>query len=316
MGLTMGLNMNWMLKNLTITILALVCITLPLASHATVDSLPETDTQAINAALNAGELDQAETLVEALVVKYPEHPEAHYIRGSVMGAQASDSIFSALSYASKAKASLQQAVALAPQNPKYLAGLITFYTMAPGIAGGDMEEAERLIDKLIKLDQREGTLKRLDFYRANEQMEAFEQLLEESLVTFAGIPDFYFVAGLHAQQQEQAERALELFTLGSQQPALTPASETARLQALYQIGRTAQISGLQLAAGKAALNEFMAQRGDNDRLPPLDWARVRLAQLHVASDQVEQARELVALVDASEDERLADEVRKLQRQLR
>lgn len=306
--------MNWMLKKLTIV--GLIFMTLSVASHATVASLPENDTQAINTALNAGELDKAETLVEALVVKYPTHPEAHYIRGSVMGAQASDSIFSALSYAKKAKASMQQAVALAPQNPKYLAGLITFYTVAPGIAGGDMEEANRLIDKLMTIDKREGTFKRLDYYRANEQMEAFEQLLEESLVTFAGIPDFYFVAGLHAQQQEQAEQALELFTLGSQQPALTPASETARLQSLYQIGRTAQISGLALADGKAALREFMTQRGDNDQLPPIDWARVRLAQLHVATDQVEQARELVALVDASEDERLADEVRKLQRQLR
>lgn len=68
-------------------------------------------------ALAENDLDEAEALIDKAVKVFPDNVELHLNRASIMGAQASQSIFSALGYARKALDSLEIAANLEPDNP-------------------------------------------------------------------------------------------------------------------------------------------------------------------------------------------------------
>jgi tetratricopeptide (TPR) repeat protein len=88
------------------------------------------------------DLDEAEAWIEKALKANLKDAEAHYVRGAIMGRQASGSIFSALSYAEKSVNSFTKAVELQPDSIKYRKGLMQFHTGAPSIAGGDLCDAD------------------------------------------------------------------------------------------------------------------------------------------------------------------------------
>ena len=81
------------------------------------------------------DLDDAESLIKSTIKTFPDNAEAHLACGEIMGRQAADAIFSALSYAKKSLNCLRRASQLSPEAPRYRRALITFYLVAPGIAG-------------------------------------------------------------------------------------------------------------------------------------------------------------------------------------
>ena len=102
------------------------------------------------------DLDEAEDWIEKALKANLKDAEAYYVRGAIMGRQASGSIFSALSYAEKSVNSFTQAVELQPDSIKYRKGLMQFHTGAPSIAGGDLEIAKVQIEKIRLLDSKAG----------------------------------------------------------------------------------------------------------------------------------------------------------------
>jgi hypothetical protein len=66
------------------------------------------------------DLDDAEEAAEQVIVAFSDNPGMYLMHASVMGSQASDSIFGALGYAKKALHSLNRAVELEPGDPRYL----------------------------------------------------------------------------------------------------------------------------------------------------------------------------------------------------
>jgi TPR repeat protein len=94
------------------------------------------------------DLDEAEDWIEKAVKDKLSGAEAHYVRGTIMGRQASGSIFSVLSYAKKSVNGFTKAVKLEPDSIKYLTGLMQFHTSVPSIAGGDIDIVKAQIEKL------------------------------------------------------------------------------------------------------------------------------------------------------------------------
>lgn len=255
------------------------------------------------------DLDEAEELFEEAFEKISDdtgddvQAEIYYQHAVTMGAQASNSIFSAFGYAKKALTSFKQAVALAPEDISYRKGLMFFYIIAPGIAGGDLDLAWEEVEAIREINPREGMIAELDYIKATD-VEAFDARLAEALEEFADAPDLYYVAGIAAQQEERHADAHELFTRGSQQPANDEYSERARLNSVYQIGRTALFSESNVEAGIAAIQTYLDENPADPALPSLAWAELRLAGLYALQDNREAAITLLEPLTEHNDEDL------------
>lgn len=256
------------------------------------------------------DLDEAEELIDAAVEQAPNHAGAHYVRGMIMGNQASNSLLSAISYAGKSLDSFKKAVELAPEDVAYRQGLASFYLQAPGIAGGDPELALEQIEALEKLDSKAALETRLNYLAAKEDEQGYGQQMQQAIAEYGDLPDFYFQAGMALQREENFSGAMEYFR---QAVAKTPSNDESRLawfNALYQIGRTAVISQENVPEGIAALQRFLNETPAKRGIPEAHWARFRLANLYQLSNQDEQAKAIYLALNQIEDDKLASQVKK------
>jgi tetratricopeptide (TPR) repeat protein len=101
--------------------------------------------------------DGAEEHLERAVELADNNAEYHFILGNVYGIQAQlANIFSKLSYAGKVKTQFLKAVELKPNELRYRSGLMNYYLMAPGIAGGSVSRAKEQAEAMLRIDPGEG----------------------------------------------------------------------------------------------------------------------------------------------------------------
>lgn len=266
--------------------------------------------------LVAGDLDDAEDFINAYVKRRPQHAEGHFYRGNIMAMQAGNSTIWALSYAGKALESFEKAVELNPQHHQYRMALASFHFAAPGIAGGDIDEAWRQVEALKAFDAFHAMQLELTFWAADEDKTRYNQLVESALKLYPLDPRLVFRVAMNAQAAKnypQTQQHLAVCAnadnieeaLANPQITVYPDTaqlmELARLNCLYQIGRTAVISETDLDAGIEALDAYLQVSNLHRTLPPHDWARLRLAALLIMAEQPEQARTLLAQVKPSDD---------------
>lgn len=257
------------------------------------------------------DLDLAEKYIKQALKAAPDNPEVHFICGRIMGRQAGDAIFSALSYAKKSLTCLKQAVLLQPDNTAYRRGLVSFYLGAPGIAGGDEDLAWQQVEQISAIDALQGALAKLNFYRQTEQQDQYRQLLEQSRIDYTAHAEFHYRHGLLLQEEKHYTQAFAAFTAATQ--AAKDNADVYVLNAWYQIGRTALFSQQQLAEGIDALNYFIAHAHAADDLPEKAWAHLRLAQLHKLNDDNALMQQHLGYAEQSNDKELQREIRRLQR---
>ena len=258
----------------------------------------------------AQDADKAEDWIEQAVAQAPQSAEAHFTRGVVMGQQAGNSVFSALSYAKKSLQSFHRAVELAPDNSEYRQGLMSFYLQAPGIAGGDTELALAQIKELESRDQRAGMLARLNYLSAGDNQQDYQQLLESAKHSMPGIPDFYFQAAMQLVQDEKYDLAIAEFKQAISQPASDQESLNSRYMAMYQLGRASVKGEVHIDEGIQALQNFIEHAPKNRKLPSRQWAAFRLANLQQLKGLKEQAKQGYLALQSSHDKKLAKEVKK------
>jgi len=256
------------------------------------------------------DLDEAEDWIEkALKVKLND-AEAYYVRGAIMGRQASGSIFSALSYAEKSMNSFTKAVELEPDSIKYRKGLMQFHTSAPGIAGGDLDIAKVQLGKIKQLDPKAGLEAEIDYELSQDNDALAEDLLQQAKQTYKDIPDFFFQAGMVQQQKENYQAAFEELTMAISKSAETEASVVARYNALYQLGKTSVLSETNIDAGIKALQEFIDKAPDLDGLSPKPWAEFRLANLMALNSQKAEAKMIYLRLAKTDNQDLAKQAKK------
>ncbi|WP_088329896.1 hypothetical protein [Lacimicrobium sp. SS2-24] len=257
------------------------------------------------------DLDAAEQWIEQALEQDPDNPLAHFVKGSVMANQASDSsIFSAYGYAKASLAGFKKAVALAPEQVRFRQGLMQFYLQAPGIAGGSEEQAWQQVEEIERLSPLDGIKARLAFYKETKNSEEYELLLFKARQTYRDKADFHYLAALDLQSKKRYSEALELFERASLLPGEDTGAELDNYQSLYQVGRTAVLAQDFIEKGIQALERYLQQAPDSRQLPQKYWARFRLANLLELKGENNEAQQIYQNLLAIDDKLLHERVKK------
>ncbi|TPV57888.1 hypothetical protein FJ444_12045 [Aestuariibacter sp. GS-14] len=276
--------------------------------------------------------DDAEDAAEEFITAHSKDYRAYHMHASVMGAQASNSIFSALGYASKAKQSLETAVELAPDNVEVYQALMQFHLMAPSIAGGDMKEAEKLTDKIASIDPQEGQFAKATYYLQDKQ----EDKASAIYTALIAQDDTKIRAGLElgthyllAERYSDAFNVLSVLLTAEVNTVDDKASdkwdayeENTRhlLYGKYRLGLLAVKSGENTQTGIAALeqyiSEYTATNIDTASLPGLNWAYLRLAELQLNINEIIKAKLTLASIKGEDDKRFASLLSDLKKQIK
>jgi tetratricopeptide (TPR) repeat protein len=185
--------------------IALLFGTVPLAPLAAQGAL-----ERARALAGRGQFDSALSVIEPAARAEPDNAELHYWLGEIACSRAGQiGGLGALSTARKCKAAYSRAVELAPDSVRYLRGLAGYVSQAPGIAGGDRDSAIVLAERVMQLDEAQGTFllagmlwrgNRGQKARADSLVEAFSRGHSDRMQQLR-------VAGYWAQT-ERTERAL------------------------------------------------------------------------------------------------------------
>lgn len=130
-----------------------------------------------------GDIDKATDNAEAAVEITDENPDYHFLLGKIYGRDArTASVFRKPFLAKKCKNAFLRAIELDPEHLNGNMGLAEFMFYAPGIAGGDKEEAIKLAEKTVKIDEVSGlnllTKYLLDGENPEEAKPSIDKLVE------------------------------------------------------------------------------------------------------------------------------------------
>lgn len=223
------------------------------------------------------------------------------------------SIFSAAGHAKDGLALLKQAVSLAPDDADLQLNLIGFYLQAPGIAGGDEDEAKRMAQALAGKDAVAGPIAQAMVLNNDDKPDEALKVIDEAIKQQPQQARLLAQKAVLLLSKKQMADAAALY----QQAAQLAEKPQQKYSYLYQIGRLAAIEQQDKAAGKAALQQFIDfyKDGENQQLP---WARVRLAQIHLLEQNKADAEQTLqpVLALADKPEKLEKELKSLQKQLK
>ena len=202
----------------------------------------------------------------------PQNPQAAYWAGNMAGQMAMRSgMFKAMGLAKESRQGLQQAVALDPGYVEAQYALMQFHLMAPGMMGGDKDEAVAIAGRIASLSPVEGL-------RANAQLRASEKDTEgylrgnrEALNLAPAHRDALGVVVGELIGKSDFDGAKVLIDKAR---AADPASVAAR----YQYVKWAAVSGLELEQALAEIDALIALPRYPDRFS-LWGAHYRRAQL-------------------------------------
>ncbi len=201
-------------------------------------------------ALSSNELDDAEEYLEKALKQYP-HADTYNLAGGIYGMQAAEaSIFSKLGYAKKSKKYLKMAHEADPTNIVFMEGLIQFNIQAPGIAGGDMDAVEPLIQKIAKLDSKKAVRLRAMFIAEDDDEEAAIAYLTKEINNDPSVLDYVYYRGYLYSGMEKYDNAIADYLKVVDDNSDEYISSSVRLNALYQLGRLASIEKKWLQKGK------------------------------------------------------------------
>lgn len=171
-------------------------------------------------------------------------------------------------------AELEQALILDPNLVEARLDLVRFYVVAPRIVGGSLRKARREATEIAKRDPALGAFARgyID-YREKTYGRARIELREAAKL--AKTPETKTLAltwlGWLSQETQQYDAAFDAW---DEVLAIDPT----RVDALYEIGRTAVFARRNLDRGEAALKKYLASKR-TDEMPSADDANKLLAKI-------------------------------------
>jgi len=252
--------------------------------------------------------DRAEELLEKALKYDAKNADYQHWYGTVScNLAGSASMFSALGYAKRCKKAYEIALQLAPEHPRSYIALASFLAGAPGIAGGDKDEAMKLALQLKTLDELQGLLLQFNLTDIADDG-AFNQFLA-SAELLKSRPEPYFQRAMKLAKDENYISAINFLQQALMQPAADEDAVASLAESRYQLARCAVLGKTAVAEGIAAMQHYLADAPEPERV---DWAKLRLAQLHMLADDKTSAIAIVQpLLAATEDDKLKAELNKL-----
>lgn len=252
------------------------------------------------------DLDDAEDFIETAIEDFPAAAELQYLRGRIMGDQAGNAIFSALSYAGKSLDSFTKAVEMEPDNVQYNIGLMMFYLNAPSFAGGDLEKAKSMIDTIKSIDTEQGLLMQFRYLRSTlekDKAQHLKALVDEN----PNHPALYFELGQWLQWQDDYATAFNYFDKALK--VNEGNDQSLNCSIWYQYGKTAGLANDKHDAGISYLDKYLIECQLTRYMPEKHWATFRQANI-IEYRSAEKARNIYQSLKNIDDEHLKAELKK------
>lgn len=243
----------------------------------------------------------------------PDDADAQYWLGASAGSLAANvSLFRAAGYARKTRRAFLRAIELDPEHVAAHQGLISYYLQAPGMLGGDKDEAIALSERLSAFAPVDGKLQQAAIYDEINEPERARAVLKELAQSHPADPRALLRLGFYYQSDEDYELAYQSFAGATKAGGDGDDARNARRGALYQLGRNAVFSGVHIDAGIRALDEYAALTDLDDSLPGVDWALFRRGQLQRLAGNDAAARQSFAQAgERTDDGNLKRELKKV-----
>jgi tetratricopeptide (TPR) repeat protein len=231
-----------------------------------------------------GDGAQAVEWFERAVTKNPKSAVYHDWLGRAYATQAQKvSLFKGPFLARKAKDALETAVALDPDNLDVRDDLVRYYAGAPGFVGGNKEKAGEMVLEIKKRNAYRGSLAAANLCVVAKDVVCAERELTGMVTSYPDSPVVYAsLASLYANQN-QFDKA---FVVLDKRLRAKPNEPTA----LYQVGRTASLSGQNLDRGEKALKTYLANPAP-ERGPTPAHVHYRLGTIYEKKGDKDLARE-------------------------
>ncbi len=143
---------------------------------------PTTLYQRARMKLATGDAAAALPLAEKAATLSPKDADHRYLVAQCVGTMAQrSSALKGLGLAKRFKREAEAALALDPRNGETYEGLIEFYSVAPGIAGGNDKRAAALAETLVAIDAVRGRLAQARLFFRDKQEARGEEALRQAL---------------------------------------------------------------------------------------------------------------------------------------
>lgn len=204
--------------------------------------------------------------------------------GKAYGTQAqSASRFRLPFIAKKTKGALETALALDPDNLDVRDDLITYYTRAPGFLGGSKEKAREMALEIKKRNPYRGAMAAGNLCAAVNDSVCVERELRDMVTNYPDSSAVYASLAAFYANRKAFDKA---FAVLDQRLRAKPNE----LTTLYQVGRTASLSGQNLDRGEQALKTYLANPTP-ERGPAPAHVHYRLGTIYEKKGVKDMARE-------------------------
>lgn len=108
--------------------------------------------------------------------------QRYFLLGGAAGFRALEvSIFSSMKYINIMKPAFEESIRLEPENILYLRAQVDVLVALPSLLGGSIENAQNIIDKMIKLDPLEGLLAQGSLYENDTNLKRAKEVYQQVL---------------------------------------------------------------------------------------------------------------------------------------
>jgi tetratricopeptide (TPR) repeat protein len=184
--------------------------------------------------------------------------------------------------APKMKEAAEKAVELDPDNLDARQFLAQYLFNAPPIVGGSEEKGMEQVEEIKSRDPKRGHLFAARMYLARKDFNQAEVEIKEAVKVAPDDPDVHYQLGRFYQDTEDYINAFAAF-----EKALE--ADADHMGALYQVGRTAVFSGVQLERGIACLEKYLkGEPGPSE--PTRAHAHWRLGMIYEKQGDTDRAR--------------------------
>jgi tetratricopeptide (TPR) repeat protein len=183
--------------------------------------------------------------------------------------------------APKMKKAWEKAIQLDAKNVDARTSLIQYYLQAPSFMGGSIEKAKEVAKQIIGINAAEGHRELANIYLHEKKTAEAEKELQEAAKANA---DYVLLLGIFYANQKQYDKAFALF-----EESIKKKPED--YQSLYQLGKTAALSGQRLDRGEVCLKKYLTHTPAPGE-PSHGGAYMRLAQIKEKLGNKAEAKKL------------------------
>lgn len=267
------------------TLMRRIAMTLALIFALDARAAADSDTLAAGrAALRRSDIDQAISQLEKAVSLNANNAEAHYFLGTAYARKGERAgMLNAMSWGKKANAEWARAVELNPNYNEARMSLIDFYVMAPGMMGGDKNEALKQAAEIKKRDALEGHRAYARIHTLGKELDlAVKEMVEAVREQPKSAKAHYYLGNALLNYKDWKGSLHEYEMSVSLDPSYMPA--------YFRIGQHAVQSESNYARGEQAIRKYLGyEPADNE--PRLGTAWYWLGMIQEKQGKKAEARQ-------------------------